>query len=124
MIPRRDARFSRLSWVLATLTAAVACDSATSPDLCERVPVVSVQTGSEVRFEWEGCSLVGLSVIDPLGRVTWALSGRIDPPVTYGVVRSGAVEEAPAQALVPGTTYSLYIEGLEGGAWLHDHFQR
>ena len=124
MIPRRASRLSRLSLVVATLAAAVACDSATSPELCESVPAVSAQIGAEIRFEWEGCSLVGLSVIDPLGQVTWALSGRIDPPVTYGVVRSGAVEEAPAQALIPGTSYSLFIEVLDGGAWLNDHFQR
>lgn len=123
MIPRRAARFSRLSWAVATLAAAVACDSATGPELCKTAPAVNVQTGAEVRFEWEGCSLVGLSVLDPFGRVTWALSGRIDPPVTYGAVRSGAVEEAPAQALIPGTSYSLLIEALGGVAWQSD-FQR
>lgn len=114
-IPRR-ARRVPLSLLLASLAALAACDDDPTGDddaLCRGNVSVSVSGGTTPTFTWSpACRVSSLQVQTEAGAEVWFIesSGEgIASGVTYGTVPAGAVQDAPATALVNDTSYDVIV---------------
>lgn len=75
---------------------------------CQGGSGIDVTVGDSVIFTWGSCALGSLAVVEPTGRVVWAIEGRFESPVTYGVTPAGAQVVAMMRNLQGGTTYQVF----------------
>jgi hypothetical protein len=101
---------------MAVVFLTTACGEGTGPGgSCDQVQV-SITQGTNPQFSWNGaCPGYSLQVTGPATSM-WFISGGdvlddvIHPPVQYGTVPAGAIQNAPAQPLESGTTYTLRMD--------------
>ncbi len=113
---------------LGLLLGSIACggDRPTGPRLpeCDRLLTVSATAGTTPTFDWvPGCRAEILEVYDvaanqsrPIWRVSTSFFNRLPPPVTYGIVPTGAntyvesyLDTLPPPTLAPGRTYRVMV---------------
>jgi hypothetical protein len=92
-----------------------ACSEGTGPGNCSDVQV-SISPGTTPQFSWTGaCPAYSLQVSGPSISM-WYVSGGevlddvIQPPVQYGTVPVGSVQNAPAAPLESGTEYTVRLD--------------
>ena len=105
----------RTLWWTA-LSTALACSSdpagpdTTLPD-CTGPVTVEVSSGTSPTFDWEPACRLFLVLVELGGSDQWIVlsegENAIAPPVRYGIVPDGAVEQEPAIPLVAGQAYDL-----------------
>ena len=114
--PRRPGHRSRIRVALALVAAVslgaawlTACSDSSGPAFCSASAGFQTAVGTEVVFSWSSCALGALAVLDPAtGRVMWAINGRFESPVVYGVVPPGADEVQVVRNLQVGSTYQAF----------------
>jgi hypothetical protein len=120
-------RRARALWRVGLVAALFSCSDSTGPDEClANVTLqINVFVDPEPRFEWvPRCRISELVVFDEgTGETMWSLfsAGGSRPNtlrsgIEYGVVPDDADEEAPAQLLVPGTTYRVTLSATNNGS--------
>jgi hypothetical protein len=89
---------------------------------CSEPVALSVGLGVAPTFTWSpACAIFALTVTPETGQQNlWTIissnnSNSIDPPVTYGVVPDGAVENGPAELLEEEVVYRVTLIALSGG---------
>ena len=100
------------------IVAGLACSSdPAGPDTslpeCAGPVTVEVSSGTSPTFDWDPECRLFLVLVELDGGDQWLVlsEGRnaIAPPVRYGVVPDGAVEDEPAIPLEPGKTYDVAL---------------
>lgn len=88
-----------------------ACDPAAPADkaACE-IAEIAIVTSPAVVLDWEpSCLVEYLYVFDHAGQTVWAITGSIEPPVTYGTPPAGIQGQYGPVDLVPGQRYRVQI---------------
>ena len=107
----RPIRLIRLTGAAALVSAALAlsaCGDSTGVAFCTGSAGIQATVGESVVFTWRDCALGSLAVLDPGGRVMWAIQGRFESPVTYGITPTGADVVEVMRNLQVGTTYRAF----------------
>ena len=104
--------------LLVGIVALVACGK--GGDAVEPVPVpcsgsvtVSIRPGATPMFSWTPVCLIDHLIVEATTSGIgdrWAFSGSVAPPVTYGVLPSGATLIRAPEPLIQGTEYRLVVE--------------
>ena len=88
---------------------------------CSEQVALSVSLGLAPTFTWSPeCAIFALKVTPVIGQQElWTIISNnrnsIDPPITYGVVPDGAVENGPAALLEGEMEYRVTVIALSGG---------
>jgi hypothetical protein len=104
-------RLVRITGATAIVSAALAlssCGDSTGVAFCSGSAGIQVSVGESVTFTWSDCALGSLAVLDPNGRVMWAIQGRFESPVSYGIAPPGAQVVEVMRNLQVGTTYRAF----------------
>jgi hypothetical protein len=104
-------RLIRISGMVALVSAAMAlssCGDSSGVAFCSGNSGFQATIGESVTFTWSSCALGSLAVLDPNGRVMWAIQGRFESPVSYGIVPPGADVVEVMRNLQVGTTYRAF----------------
>lgn len=106
---RRLARAGVVTCLLSVGFALSSCGGdSTGPGFCQGASGLQATVGESVTFTWSSCALGSLAVLEPTGRVVWAIRGRFESPVVYGVTPAGAEVVEVMRNLQVGTTYQVF----------------
>lgn len=105
-------------WTAAVVRLATGCSGAEGPGDCSGDVELQVAEGSTPTFTWSPvCEVAALDVRSP-GDAMWSVHSGVGrnallPPVRYGEVPPGGIEEIPAKPLQPGFGYFVRVFRLE-----------
>lgn len=127
-MPERLVRRLRVGAAMLVLMGTVSCGGdSTGPDQCSANVTLQINAFPDrgPRFEWVPSCLISELVVfeEGTGQEMWSVfsSGGSEPNtirsgVVYGTVPDDADESAPAQPLVPGTTYRVTMSATNNGS--------
>lgn len=104
------------------VNALLGCSSPEEVDGCFGDVDVSVIRSNPPSLSWEpGCGISNLAVIDAANETMWLIHAHLGentivPPVRFGVVPDGALEEIPSRQLQHGNSYIVRVFRLRRDA--------
>ena len=110
----RSPRFV-LAVALGAFVGTTSCADSLAPEPCSGDVSLQASNSTTPEFDWTpGCGLSHLGVFDPTGDVLWSVgapvgTNRLSPPVRYGTVPPGAIEEIDETSLQPGFGYTVRV---------------
>ena len=115
----------RTSLLLAMASSVMSCGDSTDPVSPSSVPTctgpvtVTVSAGTTPTFTWAPSCTAHVLLVEQGATDRWIIEATTDdgfgPGVRYGVVPTGAREDAPAIALVSGRTYDVSLFSKDFG---------
>jgi hypothetical protein len=105
-------------WIAAVAGLAAGCSEAEGPGDCSGDVELEVGEGSTPIFTWSPVCEVAALVVQSPAEAVWSIHSGVGrnalvPPVRYGELPPGGIEEIPAQPLQPGFGYFVRVFRLK-----------